>query len=517
MTGTYLRNGLFVLAFILSIAYLSVNVGALRVPWEPKGQTVQVLLPDTAGLEEGAAVRIAGVRKGSVRRVELVNGQALVTMILDEDVKIYAGTKTMIGSMGLMGEKFLDLRLGSSENEVVKQGELLEGESPASIDQLIATLNEVGKDVRRVTETLSLVLGGQEGQVSIQNIVSHIENLSANLDKTVSQSGEDFSATVKNIRGLTEDLRSFVAANQTSAGRAVENFEVLSDDLRTQLPEVTRRLDDILAKLGGLVEENRTQIESTVSNVNRASERLDGTMASIQSVAAKIDAGEGTIGQLINDDQTANKINSTLTELEGTLAGAREMLGTIQRFRTDIGYRGDYLWEPGDLKSYVTLRLYPREDKFFMVDLVSSPASTAKTRTITREVHSSTSGSEYIVEKRTVEEDDFKFSVQAAKRFSNLTLRGGLIENKAGFGADYDFLDGRLRLELDAYDFGDDDFDPHVKFGGLFFITPNIYVQGGYDDFLNKDRDAAFFGAGFRYTDEDLKYLLGGVTSFVGF
>ena len=45
-------------------------------------------------------------------------------------------------------------------------------------------------------------------------------------------------------------------------------------------------------------------------------------------------------------------------------------------------------------------------------------------------------------------------------------------------------------------------------------MTPNVYLRGGYDDFLVRDYESFFVGAGVRWTDRDLKYLLGSVPKF---
>ena len=46
-----------------------------------------------------------------------------------------------------------------------------------------------------------------------------------------------------------------------------------------------------------------------------------------------------------------------------------------------------------------------------------------------------------------------------------------------------------------------------------FYFSPSVFVTGGWDDFLNVDRkaDSVFFGAGLRWSDEDIKYLLGSI------
>ena len=55
----------------------------------------------------------------------------------------------------------------------------------------------------------------------------------------------------------------------------------------------------------------------------------------------------------------------------------------------------------------------------------------------------------------------------------------------------------------------DDDQDPHVRLSTRWLFHPNLYLMGGYDDFL--EDDSFFLGGGIRWRDDYLKYLLGSV------
>jgi hypothetical protein len=73
------------------------------------------------------------------------------------------------------------------------------------------------------------------------------------------------------------------------------------------------------------------------------------------------------------------------------------------------------------------------------------------------------------------------------------------------------FLRQALWVSGEAFDFGrrgplDEDLDPHLRLSGRWQFTPNLYVIGGLDDPL--EQDSFFLGAGARWTDENLKWLL---------
>jgi phospholipid/cholesterol/gamma-HCH transport system substrate-binding protein len=70
-------------------------------------------------------------------------------------------------------------------------------------------------------------------------------------------------------------------------------------------------------------------------------------------------------------------------------------------------------------------------------------------------------------------------------------------------------------MSFEAFEFGRErDLDPHLRLSGHWNLTKNIYFKAGYDDPLVDEFESPFFGAGLRWTDDDLKYLLGSVPSF---
>ena len=54
---------------------------------------------------------------------------------------------------------------------------------------------------------------------------------------------------------------------------------------------------------------------------------------------------------------------------------------------------------------------------------------------------------------------------------------------------------------------------PHLKWFNRMFVFDNIYIVFGADDFVSKRNATAFMGAGVRFGDEDVKYLLGNISN----
>ena len=111
--------------------------------------------------------------------------------------------------------------------------------------------------------------------------------------------------------------------------------------------------------------------------------------------------------------------------------------------------------------------------------------------------------------------DTLKFSIQVAKRFKDLTLRGGIIESTGGVGMDYYMFKDSLKFTFEAFDF-DSKRNPHLKAGLTYNLNKYFFIVGGYDDFVSSLKlESPYLGIGFHFEDEDIKYILSNAGSVI--
>jgi phospholipid/cholesterol/gamma-HCH transport system substrate-binding protein len=270
----------------------------------------------------------------------------------------------------------------------------------------------------------------------------------------------------------------------------VENFREASGQLRETIiafSQITEKINRGEGTIGKLIHD-----EETVETMNK-------TLIALKEIGEKINRGEGTIGKLIHDEETVDNLNTTLSSIN-------EYLQKEERFQTYIDYRGEYLFDSDDMKSYLSLRIQPKEDKYYLLQLVDDPAGREE-ETVTTTTVDGVSTTET---RKEIEKDKLKFSAQIAKRYYNLGLRGGLFESSGGVAADYYLFDDRLVLSMEAFDF-DPDENPHLKFKADYRPFQYLYLTGGFDDFISDEgKESVFFGMGLQFSDQDLKTLLSG-------
>ncbi len=114
--------GLFVMAGIAAIAYLSISVGGFS--WHGRtGLKLYALYDETGSLTVCAPVVIAGVRVGEVSRISLDDDfRARVELNLDPDLKLPKDTYANIVTSGLLGDRFIELQPGG-DDQMMKPGD----------------------------------------------------------------------------------------------------------------------------------------------------------------------------------------------------------------------------------------------------------------------------------------------------------------------------------------------------------------------------------------------------------
>jgi phospholipid/cholesterol/gamma-HCH transport system substrate-binding protein len=131
-----LSVGIFLLIGIFCLAYLSFKLGQVRI-WGGSEYLVYANFSNVGGLKPKAAVTMAGVPIGYVQRIQLKNGVALVTLSIHKDVKLEDDVIASIKTTGIIGDKYLTITPGASEQYIQADGRITDTQPPIDIEELI--------------------------------------------------------------------------------------------------------------------------------------------------------------------------------------------------------------------------------------------------------------------------------------------------------------------------------------------------------------------------------------------
>lgn len=479
-----LKVGVFALAVLAILTFMTFKVGGLE--WtKARGYTLHVHFKNTAGLDEKTRVRIAGVDAGTVDTVKLADGKAEVELLINPEVKIYRNAVASIKLSGLLGDKYLDIRTGTSDAGILKDGDTIGNVTElVDMDDLARNLINVSEKFTTLATSINDVIGTEEAKNSLGQTIVNLRDLTADLRQTISVNDHKLRSVLDNINSLTDSISSLIENNREPLTSTVANMKDFTGTLKENGPDIVENLNKATAELRAMVEENRPAIKRAV--------------ASMDNISKQINSGEGSLGKLVRDDRLYESLNTAAE-------GVNRTISAVDRFRTFITFQGEYLAKPKESKGAFYVTLQPRKDKYYILGVVSDPIGSIKTtETVT------TPPGSVITEEKIKKR--MEFTAQFAKRFGDAAVRAGLTENTFGIGGDYFFNDNRGRVTADIWDFSNDEKsskNPHVKVGVEHFVFKNIFMSAGADNILNKKWLGGYVGMGVRFEDEDFKYLFG--------
>lgn len=469
---------------------------------------------DASGIRWKTRIQINGIDVGKIDGVEHVQRDdgtlmARVKLRILKQYAVYQNAVVRKAAESLLGDFRLDLIPGTSNTPRLEAGGIIQKvQSISDMEEIQNELKQVARNINRITDSFQNVLTGPEGQGSLQAILNRMEKSMEAIEKTtrtlslsLERNNHHINNTLRNIDRFSSQLVGVM-----SKGGAIGEVTSNAAQLSSRLNVLAGKLTDVLTgNEKGLAESS--PLGTSINNLNESIEHLN-------SIARKVDNGQGTAGRLINDAGIAEKVEQTLDD-------ANEIIGSLSKMETQVELRTEYgVPFDGDnelvqkaIKNTLSLRLVPRPDKYYILEAVADPRG-LQTRTITTSDSTGTTLENSRTEVNETTFNQMKFSVQMAKRYYFLGLRFGIIENTGGLGVDFFGFEDKLELRFDAFDFDRRDpkdsasIFPRLRGAALFEAYNHIYVQAGVDDPLNEDLKTWFLGGVLRFTDEDLKTFL---------
>lgn len=500
------KVGALVITAALGLGWLSTqsNVGGNGLEGDVRALTST--FSDVEGVMTGSKVKVAGLEVGEISAIRLnSDGSATIEMIVKEDTPLPSNVKAKITTSGLIGEKYVALTTDfTAEGELAEDISHIPSMGTVDAANMAQDFSKVADDLQQITASLRSALGGPENAEKLSRIVDSIDGLTAKLNneieddkvKTIVDNLEQFSVKlneqsgdmVADLRDSSAALRKILADNEQNAGDLIKNLGVASKNLAV----ITDQMASGEGMLGKLIMEDSTAIDD-----------FQVAMADLKEITGKINKGEGTIGRLINDPSTAEKI-------DGALDSFSNIAGRLETFRTEVDFHGYQLASEDVGKGRMNITFRPRPSRYYVVGVTADGFATeAEDGRSTASFRGEDFG------------EDIKFTAQFGHVFEgaafgeDIGIRVGLKDSSFGFGADMAFLDDNLEFNADVYDLtgensGTSGDNAHVDLTARYMLwNKSLYAIGGYDNLLNEKYGSPFLGLGWKFQDDDLKYLVG--------
>lgn len=502
---TPLKVGILVLAGVAAgISMVVVFSGDFRMA-DADEKTYYAYLDDVTGLAVRSRIHMAGIPVGSVRSIELVGEQARVELSIKSDLTLYEGieengryTNGAVAAKRqatLIGDFYIRLTPG-------KQGRVLEnGDTIPTVveavqpEEMFDQLYEITTDIQEVTESLAAVFGGEEAQDILRQMVADVQSMLQTLTQFVDVNTVQIERLVSDATKISGDVSAMTDKGAQSLDTILRDTEAIVEEVRFIIGQSTT---DVQAGLGTL--------QGTLSRLQRTLDSFNYSLQNVQDITEKVNEGEGTVGELINNPNIAY-------HTEQILEDSSEFVGRVMSLQTIIELRSEYHMSNSQLKNVFGLRLQPSDDKYYMVEFIDDFRGTTTVETERISTTDSSAEDPLYQETRTTTTDEFKFSVLLGRSLQiadwvRVGGRAGIMESSGGFGAELGLMeDQQLSVNADLFDFTAGE-NPRMRYTAAYNFLRFAYIAGGIDDVINPGRRDYFIGAGIRFNDEDIKALL---------
>jgi phospholipid/cholesterol/gamma-HCH transport system substrate-binding protein len=466
---------------------------------------VYAYFDDATGLTWKSRVQIAGIQVGEVERIVLSGNRARLDLRIKRDIDVRADAcLAKRFPSALLPDALLELTPGTTRAPSLRalpedQREVKCIIDAMSVAKLLDAMGKIAADVQDVTRELKGIVATNEG--SVKRIIENLARVSARVEESVEEGQPKIAAILDNTAALTGAL----ASDRERYHAIARNVESAS----ARLDDVLKSVQDILGtepgKAGG-------DVKKAVHDVRESLAKLNDTMTAVKKVATDVSEGKGIAGKLVADERLGNKFASAVE-------GVSDYVDRLIKLQLQVGFRSEWLLNERGSKTYASLRLLPRPDKFYLVEVVNDPRG--RQNQVTSQIDTSSGTTRTTT---TTTEQKLAFSVEFGKRIGPVTLRIGLIESSGGVGADVHLLDDSLTISTNLYQFQRTDLSalPRAKLWADYRFLRYLYATIGSDDFLNAWRAGrypggpkfalgsdVFFGGGVVFTDDDLKTLFG--------
>ena len=283
--GTFTVIGLALLAAML------IGLSGVKL-FGPSHYTLYATFPEVIGLNPSAEVRFAGVPAGKVLNVETEGMHVLVTMLVNDDIRIPHASRITVSASGFLGEKYVNILPARDTGMYLEEGDRVAGTPEENMDAMLAKMSVLIEQAHDMMNGINSVVNNPELNSSLVSAAVNLKDITGN------------------VRDMTGAFSRMAVHNEGEINRMVRELSVMSVSLAGAAQEVE-----------GLVK--------GFSGDGEAAANLRATVANIASTSARIDIMAKSLEGVVTDPQTAEDLKAVLHNTRGVTEKADKMMSGL--------------------------------------------------------------------------------------------------------------------------------------------------------------------------------------------
>ncbi|GAC1424201.1 MAG: hypothetical protein NVS1B13_08860 [Flavisolibacter sp.] len=268
--------------------------------------TVRSVFDDVNGLQSGSNVWFAGVKIGTVKKIQFNEvGKVNVWLNIEEKSKkyIHKDAKAKIGTDGLIGNKIIVLYGGSPEVPEIREGDDISVQKSFGMDDMFNTFQSNNKNLLDITENFKSISRGLAGGKGTMGKLLNDDLIANDIQSTLAI----LKRASFNAQALTASLSDY--ANKLNKKGSLTNSLVTDTVIFSRLKSASYKIDEI------------------TNTANRIAEKIN---LATDSFNKGLNSPNSPAGVLLHDKQTADNIKVTLKNLQSSSSKLDQDLEALQ-------------------------------------------------------------------------------------------------------------------------------------------------------------------------------------------
>lgn len=243
------------------------------------------------GLAISKPVLVNGYQIGRVSDLTLLpNGQILAQFKIDPEYAIPRNTIAKLESTDLLGGKAIVFELGTG-SDFAEDGDTLNANIQKNLtDQIEPIQKKAEQIISRMDSVLTSVNA----------------TLSPEFQRNFDRSFASIARTLETMEGTTKTVDGLVTSQSVKIAGIMSNLESITGNFKNNNAKITNIMTNFEKLSDDVAKANFAQ---TIAEANKA-------VADLQIIVNKINTGQGTLGQLINDEKMYNNLNNAAANLD---------------------------------------------------------------------------------------------------------------------------------------------------------------------------------------------------------
>jgi phospholipid/cholesterol/gamma-HCH transport system substrate-binding protein len=308
------RVGLLILAGLALLIFGIYRVGKIFDVFADR-YTIVTLLPNVAGLREGALVSLAGQRIGKVEEIEFIplrqkqgGNHLLLKLEVGEAVReqIRSDSRALVRAQGVLGDKYIDISPGTLRGQPLAAGDTIASTTAMDIEQFLVKASDAMERANVIVDDLRLITGGLARGEGTMGALLRDQQL------------------YHRMMGATTEMNTLL--EQVNRGDGALSRMINDPEMYHRLVSAAARVDSLagLALHGNGSLSQLMRSDSLYRGLVGLTSKGDAAASELSALLQKTNRADGTFNRLLTDPRLFDELLKSVTDLQTLLADVRQ-------------------------------------------------------------------------------------------------------------------------------------------------------------------------------------------------